>query len=309
MRIHLAAWIGCLCVLLAPAASKGSEDEGTSASPRQLYNDGTKRLKEGKLAEAEACLQAAVTSQIERVQGPSLFNLGEVRFKQGAEELKKTPDPKAVNEGSKHASEGAMGAISAADQALASEDLQAMIEAYQRGRGARKDLKGAMTAVKVAMDKYGFVLSKWQRSSGDFKSDYELFPSDREAKANADVMDQNIARLIDQQQVMMQSMKGMGKQRSELKKKMDQLRQKMPKDQGDQMKSGDDDDDDDDDNGKKKEPKDGMEQPNPKIGKEMALTREEAARLLDMLKLDANRKLPLGTNGTGKPEDRKGKDW
>ena len=39
------------------------------ASPRQLYNDGTRsKLREGKFQEAEACLQGAVASQNIRVQ-------------------------------------------------------------------------------------------------------------------------------------------------------------------------------------------------------------------------------------------------
>jgi len=115
---------------------------------------------------------------------------------------------------------------------------------------------------------------------------------------------------VDMQQMMMQMMQGMSKQRSDIGKKMAGLKKKMPKDKGDQMKGGADDDDDEEEGGKKPpEIKEGQEKPDNKSGQEIALNYEEAARLLDMLKLDGNRKLPLGTNGTDKPKDRKGKDW
>jgi hypothetical protein len=42
----------------------------------------------------------------------------------------------------------------------------------------------------------------------------------------------------------------------------------------------------------------------------MQLTREEAKRLLGLLRLDAERRLSLGGNEeTAKPKDRKGRDW
>lgn len=311
LKSGFAAFTSALLVLFALNASASSgEPDVTSSSPLQLYNDGTKRLREGKLREAEAALQGAVTSQETRVQGPALYNLGETRFKDGAQDLKKAPNPKVMSDVSKQASDNAGGAIESADKALAGEDLQAMVEAYYRGRGARKELKAAIAAVKAAMESYGAVLAKWQRASGDFKSDYELVPKDTDARTNADLVDQHIAKLVDTHQMMMQMMNAMGKQRSELGKKMQELKKKMPGDQGQQFKGGDEDDDEDEDGKKPKEPKEGMEEPGPKNGKEMVLSYEEAARLLDMLKLDANRKLPLGgTNAAAAPKDRKGRDW
>ena len=292
-------------------ATDNSGDLDAATSPLKLYNDGTKHLHNGKLQEAEACLQGAVASQNERVQGPALYNLGEVRFRQGIIDLKKGPNQPAVNARSKQASDNASSALQAVDQALAGDDVDAMVQAYLRGRGARKDLKGAMEAVRFAMETYGGVLTKWRRASGDFKSDFELAPLDIDAKTNSDLVDRNIAQLVDMQQMMMMMMQGMTQQRTELGKKLSELKKKMPKNKGDEMKGGgkDDDDDDDDDGKKPKEPKDGMEEPAPKNGKEMMLTSEEASRLLDMLKLDGNRKLPYGTNEMVQPKDRKGRDW
>src|SRR4051794_25176005 len=83
------------------AAAKPSTPEAAPASPREFFNAGTEKLAEAvklladkkpiesKLREAEALLESALASQSERLQPPSLYNLGHVRFGQGAEELKK----------------------------------------------------------------------------------------------------------------------------------------------------------------------------------------------------------------------------
>jgi hypothetical protein len=253
-------------------------------------------------------LQSAIASQDERIQPPALYNLGEVRFREGAEELKKGPQPKSTDAKSAQALESGGNALRALDAALAGEDQQAMLSAYFQGRGARRELKDAMGAVKKAMDTYGVVLSKWQRAAGDFKSSHELLPSDVGAKTNADVVDRQIAKLIDREQINMMAMQGMAKQRSDLGKKMAALKQKMPGGDAEKMK-GKGDDDEDDEEKDAKGPLEGQKEPGPKDGKEMQLTQEEAARLLDMLKLDGNRKLAMGTNELEKPKDRKGRDW
>ena len=293
---------------MLPVALRAADDADHPATPLKLYNDGTQKLREGKLQEAEACLQGAVASQNEKVQPVALYNLGEVRFRQGVEEKKKGPSPARTAEVASTAAETGSDAIKTVDQALASEDMQAMIGAYLQGRGARRELKAATAAVKHAMETSGNVLEKWRRAAGDFKGSYELFPSDTDGKTNAEVVDRCIAKLVDQQQMMMQMMMGLGAQRSELAAKMAQLKKKLPGGGGDQLK-GKGGDDDEDEDGTPKKPMEGEEKPGTKDGKEMQLTLEEAARMLDSLKLDGNRKLPMGIKELGKPEDRKGRDW
>ena len=61
----------------------------------EFYNDGTAKLRDGKLRDAESALQIAVASQREEVQPPALYNLGQVRFKQGMEVLKDSANPAA----------------------------------------------------------------------------------------------------------------------------------------------------------------------------------------------------------------------
>jgi hypothetical protein len=295
-----------LFALFPGIAAAAEPDE--SASPRQLYNDGTRKLKENKLSEAEACLQGAVSSQNAAVQPFALYNLGSTRFREGAEELKKGPQPGGANSKADFANEFASEAISAADKALAGDDLNELITAYMQGRGARKELKAATEAMKAALDSYNSVLAKWQRSLGDFKSARELAATDNDAQTNADLVDRHIAALVDQIRIMMQSMSGLGKQRTELGKRLAALKKRLPPNSGQDMKGKGDDDDDDD--GPSKQPKAGEEEPGNKSGTKMLLTPEEAAHLLDMLKLDTNRKLPLGMGDTGKPrDDRKGRDW
>ncbi len=293
---------------IQPCTLAAAEDPDNPASARQLYNDGTQKFREGKLREAEAFLQGAVASQNEPVQVPALYNLGHVRFQQGVQELKGGPDAKATAARAKQACDLGDGALRAADEALAGSDFDAMVAAYRRGRGARKDLKAAGEAVKRALESYGTVLAKWQRASGDFKSAHELRSADTDAQHNADVVDRSIARLVDSQQMMMQSQQCTSQKREALRQKMGQLKKRLPKEQQQQCSNGEEDEDDEEE-GKPKEPQQGQEEPKPKEGKQMFLTPEEAARLLEMLKLDANRKLPLGMEETGTPKDRKRRNW
>jgi hypothetical protein len=294
-------------------ARAGSGDESVS-TPREIYNEGTRKLKDGKLREAEAMLQSAAGAMDERVQVAALYNLGQVRFKQGEEELTNAPDNRVTGAAAARASTGANDAIQKAAEALAGEDVQTMLEAYMRGRGARKDLKGAMEAVKHAMEEYGAVLAKWRRASGDFKSSQELNPSDAAARTNADRVDRQIAQLVDRQKLMMPSQSDMQVKKDELGKKMEELKKKLPQEIRDQLKNdgGDEDEDEKGGNGEKppKEPKPGQEEERKPQGNPRMLTAEEAERLLGMLRLDANRKLLLdGFEQMAKPQDHKGRDW
>ena len=293
----------CTSVSLLGAAT----DADSPPSPARLYNQGTEKLRAGKLREAESYLQMAVASQNEKVQVPALYNLGHARFEDGLQALKGGPDAKASNAKADQACEDGKGAVEAADFALAGWDVQAIAAAYMRGRGARKELKGATEAVQRALDSYGAVLSKWQRASGDFKSAHELRPSAADAQANAEVVDRSIARLVDSQRLMMASSQCTKKSREALRQKMGELKKRMPKELKQQCEKGEEDDEDEDK--PPKEPKAGQQEPKPKEGQEKLLTPEEAARLLEMLRLDANRKLPLGMNDTGQPKDRNRRDW
>jgi hypothetical protein len=301
-----AAAVSLYAALNAPGAADEPDHE---PSARELYNDGTRKLTEGKLGEAESYLQSAVASQDERVQPAALYNLGLTRFQQGARELTNAPEPGALDAQSTHAGQTGATAIHAVDDALASEDLQAMVDAYLRGRGARRELKSAIAAVQRAMDTYGVVLAKWRRASGDFHGTVELRPPDTDAQTNADVTDRCIAKLVDRLTLMMRSKTAMEQQREELRKKMAMLKGKIPDQSGPPM-LGDDGDDDDEGKNPPKQPKAGDQEGPVKNGQEMQLTLEEARRLLDLLQLDTGRKLYLGDGDQNpKPRDPKTRDW
>ncbi len=296
------------CGASAPGAGEGDSPR----SPREFYNDGTQRFREGKLREAEASLQTAVAGDDERVQPPALYNLGEVRFQQGQEALKQAPEGHAVQARSDAALGLADQAINVARTALAGEDLGAVVRAYLLGRGARRELKAATEAVKKALTAHGAVLSKWQRASGDFKSAFELQRGLDDARFNADVVDRHIAALVDQQQMMMMAMQGMGEKRQELNGLLKKLKGRVPGGTLPKAPGDDDEDEDEDDNGDQKpppKPEAGQQEKEAKAGREMALTPEEAMRLLESLKLDANRKLPMGDQETAPPRDLKRRDW
>ena len=154
------------------------------------------------------------------------------------QEYTNAPDGRAVSAASARATRRAGDAIQAADDALANEELQSIVTAYVRGRGARKELKSAIEAVKHALDAYGTVLAKWRRASGDFRSTMELRPSDADAQTNAAVVDHWIAEVVDRQQMMMQGQGDMQSQLGELAKKLQQLSQKQPDSNEDQSQGG-----------------------------------------------------------------------
>ena len=198
--------------LTAVAASEPAPPD----TPRETYNAGTRQLRAGKLREAEASLETALASQQERLQPPTLYNLGLVRFDQGVEQLKKGPQAKPSIDRGRAALEQGDAALHQVQDALASNDVQKMVAAYMRGRGARKELRAATEAVQRALKLHGAVLDRWERASGDFKSALELKKTDTDARQNADVVDRCIAKLVDSLREMQQCAKGMCDKRQQL---------------------------------------------------------------------------------------------
>lgn len=294
---------GTMVALLAVAASAPSP---APESPRDFYNAGARKLREGKLKEAEALFETALGSQNTRFQTPSLFNLGHVRFGQGAEELKKGPPAGPTAARGRSASQRAEEALRDADQALAGDNVQRMVAAYLRGRGTRRELKAATKAVRQALQTHGVALGKWQRASGDFKSDAELDPNDGAARQNAETMDRYIARLVDSVRELQQAASAMANKNSELGDKMKELRGRIPAPDMPPGAAGDDDDDEDNPKG----PQPGQKEGPTQEGKEMmALTPEQASWLLEGFKLDTERRLPMGQQDSAEPKQRNRPTW
>ena len=294
-----------LALALRAGAASANLPETAPSTPRDFFNAGTQKLQQGKLREAEAFLENAVASQAEALQPQALYNLGHVRFNQGAEELKKGPAAGPSAARGRAAATAADQAIREANEALASDDIQKMVAAYIRGRGARKELKAAIKTVKEAMEAHGTTLSKWQRSSGDFKSTVELNHTDADALQNADAVDRRIARLIDSIRQLQQAAGAMGQKIPDLGDKLAQLKGKIPAPDMPPGAAGDDEEDED----MPKGPEPGQKENAGKEGKEMDLSPEMAGWLLDSFKLDTERRLPMGGKEPGEPKDRNRPTW
>ena len=296
-------------VLASAVTVRGDEPEADHPKkPRELYNDGTQKLREGNLPDAEVLLQDAVASQDARIQPPALYNLGLARFQDGEKERTNAPDPSQLQPSMDHAGNTTDDALQAVNSALAGDDVQAMVDAYLRGRGARRELKAATDAVKHALETYNSVLTKWHRASGDFKSSTEL-AADKDAQVNGDLMDRRIAWLVDQIRPLSSKQDQLVEKGNELRRQMEKLKGKISKNVGDKMPGNDGDPDDDGDQSPKQPKGNNGEEGPPKSGRQMQLSSDEAKRLLNMLRLDADRKLPPGGGDQPAPPDHKGRDW
>ena len=298
---------GRVCALLALAgvltAGNGIAQNDTAAErpagARDLYNAGTARLNDGKLREAEELLRDATARNDDTVSPAALFNLGHVRATLGNDELRRITSPAQLQQMSDRAGRDAQSVAQAARRALAEDDIAAILQAYRRGTAARKELRTTAQAVRAALEKFGGVLSTWQRSAGDFRSAHELQPADTNSSFNASVMDRRIAALVDsikEQQAALMAAAEAGQQLNDL---MKELRKRLPKNAGN---SGEEDEDEDDPGNPESKPDDDRRGPRP------AISQEEAARLLQGLQLDSQRTLPV-RDATAMPPRRTGGDW
>jgi hypothetical protein len=312
-RAHrkLADWTALLGFALvcssSPAAIVPTNNvpEPPPVSPREFFNAGSRQLAQGKLREAEASLQTVLGSQIEGLQPPALYNLGHVRFAQGLEELKKGPAAGPTLARGKTAADAAEEALQSVEDALAGSELQKMVASYMHGRGARRELKAAMKAVRQAMDAHGATLARWQRASGDFKSVIELNPGDADAQANADVVDRSIARLVDRLQQLQQMANAMGRKNSDLGTKLKQLKGRIPEPDMPPGAAGDEEEEEDQPMGNPPGEKEGVG----KQGEETSMSPEQAGWMLEGFKLDSERRLPMGQGDTAEPKNRSRKPW
>ena len=287
-------------------AAKGADRKETAApeTAKDFFNAGTRRLREGKLREAEAFLETALARQVQEIQPGALYNLGHIRYAQGIEELKKSLGAGPAGATAQSAHDHAGQAIRLADEALAGNDMDKLVAAYLNGRGRRKELKAATQAVKDALEAHGKALRRWERSSGDFKSAVELKASDADARYNADVVDQSIAKLVDSLRQMRQAAAMMGAQSKTLGEKVKELKGRIPASQMPPGAAGDDDEEEDFPFGKDPGQKEGAS----RDGQEMSLSPEQAGWMLEGFKL-GDRRLPMAQGEQGKPRERPRSPW
>lgn len=314
LRVRLLAGATMLC-LCTPLLSATNDATNTAAltpptpvpdTARGLYNAGTQKLDEGKLDDAEMLLQAALGKQDESLQPTALYNLGHVRFDQGAKELRKTPAPEDFVTQTRTIAAAGAHAVRQAEDALSGDDVDKMVQAYLAGRGVRREIHAAREAFLRAMQSYAATLLKWRRSLGDFRSTAELNPADTNAVRNAHIVEEHIAKLVDRIRRMQRAMMPTSGGATHLRQLMDQLRGRIPKDKLPPGAPGDDEDDD-----FPMEALRGVKEGPSKEGDkmELMLSPEEAENLLQGLRLGEGRRLPMSEGEPGQPKDRKGRTW
>ena len=286
-------------------ANTNAVPEAPPVSARDFFNAGTRKLNMGNLREAEPLLQTALTQQDDRIRTSALYNLGLVRFNQGAEELKKSPDANQTRVRSRNALSQGDQALERVKDVLEGNDLLQMLTAYQRGRGAKRELKAASDQIRRAMEVHGVTLRKWQRALGDFQGAAELNPANTNAQHNAKTTERAIAKLVDSLREMQQLAQAMGEMSKELGYKLKQLRGMIPDPLAPPGGAGDDEEEEEQPKG----PKEGQREGKGRDGEEQSMSPEEAGLLLEGFKLGGDRRLPMGQRDEGKPKDRTGKNW
>jgi hypothetical protein len=253
--------------------------------------------------------QSSLAGQDERVQPPALYNLGHARFAEGVELLKKGPDAQKALAQSDEATTAGANAIRSAESALAGNDLSRMISAYIEGRGARHELNAAAKAVKTAMETYGKTLAKWQRAADDFKSAAELNPADTNATHNAEVVEQDIAKLVDSLRKMQEMAGKIAGQKQQLGPLLSKLKGQIPA--PDAPPGGPGDGDEDDDGGVQPDSLQGKDENAARDGQQMRipLSPDQAGQILDGISLDGSRRLPMSDKQGAKPKDKNGRNW
>ncbi len=294
--LGVATWLGAA----DPAAASPS-------SPREAYNFGVAKLEKGDLAGAETLLHSAVASNQDALQPSALYNLGIVRFEQGKDELKKGQDAKQVTRQGQAGAAAADSALQEGFDALTRANLDALVAAYRRGRGVRKELKAVVTALQEAIERHGVALSRWQRSSGDFRSSLELSgePHPGDAAHNADVVDRNIARLADTLRQMQMLAQQLGEKRQQLDQLLAQMKGMVPEELQDKGPGEEEEDEEKNPKG----PQEGQEESRAQKDEQKPLSPEAAARLLQSFQLDRSRSLPMGMDKTGQPKDPNRRNW
>jgi tetratricopeptide (TPR) repeat protein len=290
------------------ALAAGGTNAVAPVTARDFYNAGTALLAAGKYDAAEGLLHSALSAQDSRVQPRALYNIGEARFAEGVEILKKGPGAGPALARGRNAYQLGEQVVREGNAALADNDLGRMINAYIAGHGARKQVREVEKALNQAMEKYGDTLRKWQRAADDFQGAAELNPADTNAVNNAALVQQYIARLVDSLRQMRQMAAMLGDAHQQLNELLSKLKGKVPAMQG---APGAGDGDEDEDKGMKPDALAGQKENPTRAGDQMQipLSPDLAGHLLDGLSLNGGRRLSMVDTNTSQPHGDKGLTW
>jgi tetratricopeptide (TPR) repeat protein len=317
-----AVQIFALATLVLGFQAPADETSSTVRSARDFYNAGTRLLAAKKYADAEAMFHSALDTQDERVQTQAEFNLGHTRFADGAEILQKGPDAQKISARGNAALAAGDQILHAGESALAENNLEKMISAYLDGKRMQHELRSTEKIVQAAIETYGKVLAKWQRAADDFRSAKELNSNNsrtdtinakKAADQNKEIIEKQIAKLIDEMRRMQEMLGAMGKQKQDLGKLLGKLKGQIPAPNAPPGMAGEDGDSGDNGSGGEVQPDSlsGQEEGSARNGDQMQtpLSPEAAGQILDGLSIDGTRRLAMSDKQTSQPKDRKGRNW
>ena len=324
MRTLLAILAG---IAVTQAADNAAQPEFSELDARELHNLGTRRLAERDVAGAEEALRASLTRDVDALRPGSLHNLGHVRFSRGREALG------GKTQGDVTDLSIARSYVEAADADIS--DIQDMIGFLDREKAANRepDYNPAISALSSGIDTFrtmkkesipaadkqlthrGGVIAAWTRSVGDFRGAHELDAADRDAKANADRIEELLRALRRETEALQEAQAEQRRKLEELRAAIMELLKRIPPEKRPANASGDGEEEDDFGEGKARQPK-GSGERKSEDGNEGKMTEQEARSALEGLKDELGRKMSTkgqpgggGPAPGGKPGDRKGKDY
>lgn len=324
MRTLLALLAG---LAVAQAADNAAQPEFSELDARELHNLGTRRLAQKDIAGAEEALRASLARDIDALRPGSLHNLGHARFGRGREALggKTQGDVTDVSI--------ARSYVEAADADIS--DMQDQIALLDREKAAKRepDYNPAISALSSGIDTFrtmkkesipaadkqlthrGGVIAAWTRSVGDFRGAHELDAEDRDAKANADRIDELLRALRRETEALQEAQADQRRKLEELRATIMELLKRIPPEKRPANAAGSGEEEDDFGEGKPRQPK-GSGEKKSEDGNEGKMTEQEARSALEGLKDELGRKMSTkgqpgggGPAPGGKPGDRKGKDY
>lgn len=310
-------------VVAAQATDNGAQPEFSELDARELHNLGTRRLAQQDIAGAEDALRASLERDRDALRPGTLHNLGHVRFGRGREALggKTRGDVTDLSI--------ARSYVEAADADI--DDIGDMIKFLDREKAAKRepDFTGAVSTLASAINTFmtmkkesipaadkhlthrSGVITAWTRSVGDFRGAHELDATDRDAKTNADRVEELLRSLRRETEALQEAQADQRRKLEELREAIKELIKRIPPDKLPESASGEGEDEF---GMGQKQPQGGSGNQQTEDGPEGKMSEQEARNTLEGIKDELGRKMSTtgnkgGAGSGGKPSERKGKDY
>jgi chromosome segregation ATPase len=225
------------------------------------------------------------------------------------EELKKSEAAGPAAARGRAAAMAGEEAITEGRDALKANEIRRLVNSYMHGRGTRRELRAAVRVVRQSLQVHAAALNRLERASSDWKSALELNPKNEDARHNADVADQHIARVIDSIRDLQQSLQSLQNAGEELQQMMSQLKGKIPEKDMPPGASGDEEEEEESQEGEGDLPPPGTKEEMGTEGAERKISPEEAGWMLEGFRSGEDRRLPMTQGSEGQPIDKNRPTW